>query len=62
MANFVTIIPELACDVIQMIKDIGFKPKKYKIETKSETRKTRYNIRVSKNVDLFIKTIKLRKN
>ena len=59
MSNFVTIIPELACDVIQMIKDLGFEPKKYTIKTKN---KTRYNIRVSKDVDLFIKTIKLKKN
>lgn len=62
MANFVTIIPNLACDVIQMIKDIGFKPKKYTIKAKTKTRKTRYNIRVSKDVDLFIETIKLKKN
>lgn len=62
MSNFVTIIPELACDVIQMIKDIGFKPKKYTIKSKTETRQTRYNIRVSKDVDSFIKTIKLKKD
>ncbi len=62
MVNFVTIIPELACDVIQMIKDIGFQPQKYKIKSKIKTRKTRYNIRVSKDVDLFIKTIGLKKN
>ena len=59
MANFVTIIPELACDVISMIKDLGFFPRKYTIKTKT---KTRYNIRVSKDVDLFIKTIKLKKD
>ena len=61
MANFVTIIPELACDVIQMIKDLGFQPRKYTIKSKTKTRKTRYNIRISKDVDNFIKTIKLKK-
>jgi hypothetical protein len=59
MATFVTIIPGLAYDVVQMIKDIGFQPRKYTIKTKT---KTRYNIRISKDVDLFIKTIKLKKN
>ena len=59
MVNFVTIIPELACDVISMIKDIGFQPRKYTIETKT---KTRYNVRISKDVDSFIKTIKLKKD
>jgi len=62
MSGFVTIIPELACDVIQMIKDIGFQPRKYTIKANTETRKTRYNIRISKDVDNFIKTIKLKKN
>lgn len=62
MANFVTIIPELACDVVQMIKDLGFQPKKYTIKSKTETRQTRYNIRISKDVDDFIKAIKLEKN
>jgi len=59
MANFVTIIPELACDVVSMIKDLGFQPRKYTIKTRT---KVRYNIRVSKNVNEFIKTIKLKKN
>ena len=49
-------------DVIQMIKDIGFQPQKYTIKSKTKTRKTRYNIRISKDVDLFIKTIKLKQN
>ncbi len=62
MANFVTIIPELACDVVQMIKDLGFRPRKYTIKSKTETRQIRYNIRISKDVDLFIRTIKLQKN
>jgi len=59
MANFVSIIPDLACDVIDMIKDIGFHPRKYILKTKT---KTRYNIRISKDVNSFIKTINLQKN
>lgn len=59
MVNFVSIIPELACDVIDMIKDLGFHPRKYTIETKT---KIRYNIRISKDVNSFIKIINLKKN
>jgi intein/homing endonuclease len=59
MANFVTIIPNLANDVIEMIKNLGFAPRIYKITTKPIDR---YTIRISKNAELFIKTIELIKN
>jgi len=59
MVNFVTVIPSLARDAVQIIENLGFQPTIYKIETKT---KPRYNLRISKNVDDFIKTIKLQKN
>lgn len=59
MVNFVTIIPRLASDVIKIIKKIGFSPHIYKIATIT---KTRYNIRLSKNTDNFLKTINFIKN
>ena len=54
MAIFVTIIPSLAKDVRMMIKSINYTSHTYKIKTKN---KTRYNIRVSKQVESFVKTI-----
>ena len=59
MVNFVTIIPGLANNVSEIIKNLGFSPKTYKIKTLPTTR---YNIRISRDVDEFIKVIKLRKN
>ena len=59
MVNFVTVIPNLAKDVVSLIKKLGFKANIYKIKTKT---KTRYNIRISKNAKKFIKTIKLQKS
>lgn len=59
MANFVTIIPNLAKDVLKMIKDIGFEARLYCIKTKPVKR---YTIRISKNVNNFIDTIGLKKD
>ena len=59
MANFVTIIPNLAKDVLKMIKDIGFEARSYCIKTKPIKR---YTIRISKNVNDFIETIGLKKD
>ncbi|MBI2098831.1 LAGLIDADG family homing endonuclease [Candidatus Uhrbacteria bacterium] len=54
MVNFVTIIPKLATNVMEIIADLGFKPRMYKILT---INKTRYNIRISQNTTEFIKLI-----
>ena len=54
MINFVTIIPNLAKDVSFMMGFLGYSPKTYFINTKTQTR---YNIRLSKNVKEFIKTV-----
>lgn len=59
MASFVTIIPDLANDVIEILEKLKFNPKIYKINT---TTAPRYNIRISKNVDLFLKTIDFKKD
>ena len=61
MVMFVTIIPELAKDVMEMVIGLGFKPHCYKILQKLP-QKTRYNIRISKNTEDFIKTINLTKD
>ncbi|MEK7114881.1 MAG: LAGLIDADG family homing endonuclease [Patescibacteria group bacterium] len=57
---FTTIIYDLAHQVLNMIKELGFNPHLYEI--KSKDKKTRYNIRISKNVDKFIKKIQFVKN
>jgi len=60
MANFVTIIPTLANDVMELIEKIGFKPNMQTLE--STIKKTKYTIRISKNTEEFIETIKLDKS
>ena len=57
MVGFVTIIPTLAKDVMEMIKSLGFKPNLQKI--KREDQKTRYNVRISKDTEKFIKLINI---
>jgi len=59
MIGFVTIVPTLANDVVNIITKLGFKVNIYKIKTKT---KARYNIRISKNAEKFIKTVKLQKS
>jgi ribosomal protein L28 len=59
MANFVTIIPTLANDVMEIIGKIGFKPNMQTLESK--IKKTKYTIRISKNTEEFIKMINLNK-
>lgn len=54
MANFVTIIRPLADNVMDIIARLGFKANIYTINT---TPKTRYTIRVSKNIEEFIKVV-----
>jgi DNA-binding transcriptional regulator WhiA len=60
MANFVTIIPTLANDVVEIIEKISFRPNMQIL--KSMTKKTKYTIRISKNTEEFIKTINLDKS
>ena len=59
MVNFVTIIPILAQDTIFLIKKLGYRPKIYKIPT---NHKTRYNIKLSQNVQSFIDELGFYKN
>ncbi len=60
MVNFVTTTPSLAIDVMEIIDSLKFKANKYTILVKG--RKTRYNIRISKNAREFIDLIKLKKD
>ncbi len=58
MVNFTTIIAPLAKDFTTIVDHLGFTSKIYKIKTKT---KDRYNIRISKNVNKFIKLVKIYK-
>jgi len=60
MANFVTIIPTLAKDVMEIIAKLGFKPNIQKI--KKENGKIKHTIRISKDTEKFIKLVKLNKS
>ena len=60
MVNFVTIIPTLAEDVMEMIEKIGFKPNMQKIKIKNS--KIKYTIRVSKSTENFIKLVGIDKS
>lgn len=58
--NFVTIIPTLVEDVVQMIRDAGFSPN---IQThKPRKGEAKYTIRVSKEAAKFVKTIGISKS
>ena len=59
MVNFVTIIPGLAENVVNIIKKLGFRANIYKIKSKNSAK---YTIRLSKNVGRFIQTIDFSKN
>ena len=60
MANFTTVIPNLAEDVIYMINKIGHKPNLQKFFRVDK--KTKYTIRICKNAKKFIEEINIIKN
>lgn len=66
MVIFTTIMPNLAEDVYGMMKSLNFNPRIYKIKPKKNkynyNQQVRYNIRLSKDVDKFIKLIKIDKS
>lgn len=59
MVNFVTIIPSLATDVMKTLKTLELNPKIYKLATPTVPR---YNIRISKDVKLFLEKINFKKD
>ena len=60
MVNFVTIIPNLHKDVVEMIKEIGFKPN---IQIHRQlNRKDKYTIRITKNAKDFIELVGINKS
>ena len=59
MVNFVTAIEELARDVIDMMRLIGFRPNTQEIHRPSTNK---YTIRISKQTQEFIALIGLCKN
>jgi DNA-binding transcriptional regulator WhiA len=64
MVNFTTAIFRLAKDVFSIIKKLGSKPHLYIAKPRPQDfqRKIKYTIRISKEVDKFIKLIGLNKN
>ncbi len=61
MVNFVTIIPCLSKEVLEMIEKLGFKPKLYTLKIRGLMRHKKYTVRVSKDAKDFIKAIRLTK-
>ena len=59
MINFVTMIPDLASDVLSLVSKIGFKAHFYKTP---QNTKLKYTVRVSTDADRFIKTLSLSKD
>ena len=59
MVNFVTYIPNLANDVMDMIKSLDFKPNMQKLKISNNIK---YTIRISRNAEKFIKTVKINKS
>lgn len=60
MANFTTIIPTLANNVMRMILQLDFKPNMQVFKAKNG--KLKHTIRISKNTDKFISLIKINKS
>ncbi|EKE19685.1 MAG: hypothetical protein ACD_8C00124G0034 [uncultured bacterium] len=60
MANFVTIIPTLAADVMEIITGLGFKPNMQLRKEKNE--KIKHTIRISKDTEEFIKLVNIDKS
>lgn len=62
MMMFTTVIPSLAKNFYQMVISLGFNPRFYKIERKSNPynfkQQTLYHIRLSKNVEKFLQLVK----
>jgi hypothetical protein len=61
MTNFVTTIPNLGDEVVEMITKLGFKPKLYTLEVRGKIKHKKNTIRISKNVTEFIEAINLTK-
>lgn len=62
MMMFASIIPCLAKSVEKAIKQLGFEPRLYKLEKQTSKcglkKKTLFHVRVSKNVEKFLKLVK----
>ena len=61
MINFVTMIPKLAFEVLSPFKKLGFDAHLYENKSSRQV-KTKYTIRLSKEVISFIKLLNLSKN
>lgn len=56
MVNFVSYIPELANDVLALIRNLGYKPN---LQKRIENNKIKYTIRISRGSEKFISDINL---
>ncbi|MBU1046487.1 LAGLIDADG family homing endonuclease [Patescibacteria group bacterium] len=56
MVNFVNTTPNLSNDVLEMIRNLGFKPNIQKL--KQDNKKIKHTIRITKDSEKFIKEIK----
>ncbi|HAV11487.1 MAG TPA: hypothetical protein DCX32_02995 [Candidatus Moranbacteria bacterium] len=61
MVNFVTIIPTIANDVMEMMRKIGYKPNMQTIK-ESPVQEMKYTIRISKNAEEFVKDMQINKS
>ncbi len=62
---FTSIIKSIADEVFEVIKKLGFEPKMYTVQPKSASgakRHVRYNVRLTKNVAQFLKTVPIDKS
>jgi hypothetical protein len=62
MVGFVTIIPRLAYDVLEIIECLGFKAKMYKIQPRNKAHQLTYRIRLSNKVEEFLRLVKVDKS
>ncbi|PIR44734.1 MAG: hypothetical protein COV10_03180 [Candidatus Vogelbacteria bacterium CG10_big_fil_rev_8_21_14_0_10_51_16] len=59
MVNFVTIIPKLVDDVMTIISRLGFKPHLYQNQ---QSTSLKYTVRVSRDTEKFVATVRLSKD
>lgn len=62
MVNFVTAIPKLAKDVMDVIHALGFKAYLGKVGSVAAHRQPKYTVRISRDVEKFIKKVGLKKS
>lgn len=62
MVNFVTAIPKLAYDVLDIIQRTGFRAHLGRVERTEAHRQPKYTVRISRDVEKFIKKVGFQKS